>query len=383
MVDHLEFETPQLVDSILGFWRESALQRFAFLYGRYISYDKVPLGIKAIVSAVYEPHQENAIDGLKLLYVDGLECKDQDLEAKSSLEAADKVAQLCGLTRVGMIFTDLIDDGSGTGAVKCKRHEKSFFLSSLEAYFAAHMQASQSLKTKYSTTGTYGSRFVTCVVSGNAEGGIEAEAYQVSETAVAMVNADLIEPSIAPQSMLVQPETENRYVPEIMYQDRNKYGTMMQHRAEPAFPVDYLLVNVTHGFPSTAPTLLFSSSKYPPANRKFHPQTPDQLAKVIHSNDPTSISDFQFLVHLGRTGLLSDTELATLCNLSISPNFNPSTLLHHPIIMHLRNLIPIPVVKSSGPSVSSAPSATPWSCSHCTFQNEPQTVDCEMCGLPK
>ncbi len=66
MVDHVEFETAAIVDQFISFWRQTGLQRFGWLYGRYERYDVVPLGIKAVVSAIYEPPQANAVDGVEL-----------------------------------------------------------------------------------------------------------------------------------------------------------------------------------------------------------------------------------------------------------------------------------------------------------------------------
>jgi nuclear protein localization protein 4 homolog len=88
MVDHLEFADQSIVNDFIQFWRVGGNQRIGYMYGRYESYLEVPLGIKAVVEAIYEPPQKNESDGLELSLP-------WDIEKE-----VDHVAAMCGLQKV-------------------------------------------------------------------------------------------------------------------------------------------------------------------------------------------------------------------------------------------------------------------------------------------
>lgn len=53
------FENSELVERFLNYWRITGHQRIGFLYGRYEVHPDIPLGIRAVVAAIYEPPQVN------------------------------------------------------------------------------------------------------------------------------------------------------------------------------------------------------------------------------------------------------------------------------------------------------------------------------------
>ncbi|GBC05311.1 hypothetical protein RclHR1_06170015 [Rhizophagus clarus] len=387
MVDHVEFSVSDLINNFINFWRSTGLQRFGYLYGRYEPYPDVPLGVKTVVEAIYEPPQEDEVDGLTLT----LPWEEESL--------VDEVAAACGLVKVGMIYTDLTDDGTSQGKVICKRHIDSYFLSSQECCFSAAMQNKHPVFTKWSASGKFGSRFVTCVVSGNESGDIGVNAYQVSNTCAAMVSADIIEASIDPNIMRVKESTSERYVPEVFYKYKNKYGVNVQESAKPCFPVEYLLVNVTHGFPFN-PTPLFTSSKqFPIANRpEFDVQDFGKLYRHLGLKESgnvhvNTVSDFQLLTFIRGTQVLTNDDFAALARLATSHEEKDANQLAQSsgwqtLVTIMRefdhSLIPNGGGQSyPGSSSSSSSRASEWSCRHCTFANKGFRTSCEMCGLPR
>ena len=260
MTDHVEFASPALIDGLLSFWRQTGTQRFGYLLGTYQPYDEVPMGVKAVVEAIHEPPQEPHADGIAVGFPWNEEPKVRALAAA------------CGLNVVGVIFTDLTQDKSSDeakkqGKVVAKRHANAFFLSSLEVLFAASLQRKYPTASRFSTSGQFSSRFVTCVLSGDIEGSIAVEAYQVSDQATSMLDADMVEASVDPGVVRVKDEGPERYIPDVFYRYKNSYGLEVKESAKPCFPVEYLLVNVTHGFPLKPNPRFVSSTPFVKENR--------------------------------------------------------------------------------------------------------------------
>lgn len=150
-VDNVMFENNEIVDQFINYWRTTSHQRLGFLYGCYEVTNDVPLGIRARVAAIYEPPQESTKSSIKLLN----DPNDGEVE---------EMANSIGLKRIGWIFTDL--EAINDGKVKQLRGIDTFFLTAKECILAGHFQNLHPNYCRQSSSGYFGSKFVTICVTG-------------------------------------------------------------------------------------------------------------------------------------------------------------------------------------------------------------------------
>jgi nuclear protein localization family protein 4 len=282
------FEDPGLVDRFIDYWRLCGKQRLGFLYGWYEVHRDVPLGIKAVVSAIYEPPQETTSTSIELL---------ED-------ELADKVVEVAshlGLRRIGWIFTDLEPLPGQQGKVKFKRHGETYFLTAEECIMAADFQLQYPNSCRHAASGTFGSKFVTVVVTGNADEQIIFEGYQVTNQAMTLVQEDYLVPTIdAPELGYIRESTPGRYIPDVIYKEKEAYKV-----ARP-LPVEYLIIDIPAAFPQDPQPLFVGGvgKPFPVENRSDigQAQTFDQFSLYLSSQPKdhfvSTVSDFHLLLYL-------------------------------------------------------------------------------------
>uniref|UniRef100_A0A8R1HY26 Nuclear protein localization protein 4 homolog n=1 Tax=Caenorhabditis japonica TaxID=281687 RepID=A0A8R1HY26_CAEJA len=384
-VDNIQIENQDLVNTFLDYWRASGHQRVGFLVGQYQSFPEVPLGIKATVAAIYEPPQHCRQDGIEFL---------EDKNEKK----VDKLLEMLGLQRVGWIFTDLWTANSSEGTVHCTRHKDSFLLSAEECITAASMQNKYKNVTDYCMDRYFGSKFVTVVASGDESLHVNFHGYQVSNQCAAMVEADILCPTLyTPELAYVRetPLAETHYITDVQYCEKNEYGAEILKNGRP-LPVEYLLVDVPAGMPKEM-HYTFNVNK----NAQFNVENRRDVGKLQGGQNLSQYcaafsvnqfleqaTNFHFLLFLMTNDLMAISEewMKRLCE-AVKAQDRGAAMdwardcedWHQLVALEHANseVSDIPNIPEEGESSSGT-----WSCSHCTFQNESGRQDCSMCGLP-
>lgn len=390
-VDNILFENRFIVESFLNYWRKTGNQRLGFLYGRYEHHKDVPLGIRASVAAIYEPPQEDTPDSIKLL--------EDPNEA-----LVDKLASDLGLKKVGWIFTDLLADDVRKGTVKHLRDINTHFLTAEECILAADLQNHYPSPCRLSSSGKFGSKFSTVVVSGDMDNQVGFDGFQVSNQCMALVRDDCLVPTVdEPGLGYIRESSSNQYVPDVFYKATDSYGNEVTQLARP-MPIEYVLVQVPTAFP-VDPQFTFTNQSreepFPLENRSNIGEVQDFNALVNHLNQfspdqfLTAMSNFHLLVFLATCDMLPLRDhLTELCEAIKTQDAQAayrwskgeqwSTVTQFIQAANAPSLEPHGAVGDVDMvDISQSPSGASWTCKHCTYINQHGRENCDMCSLPQ
>ncbi|KAL5019419.1 hypothetical protein ScPMuIL_005141 [Solemya velum] len=393
-VDNIMFENPTVADRFLNYWRSTGNQRIGILFGRYESHKDVPLGIKATVAAIYEPPQRSTSNRIELL--------EDPLQSQ-----VNHVAQQLGVFPVGWIFTDLVAEDLSKGTVKNLRGNiSSHFLSAEECIMAADFQNKYPNPCKLSPVGHFGSKFVTVVVTGDSNNQIHFDGYQVSDQCMALCRDDCLIPTKDVAELGYIKESSNeQYVPDVFYKDKDEYGNEVTQLARP-LPVEYLLIDLPAAFP-VEPQHTFQSCEgmkpFPIENREELGESQDFNALTLYMEQCPpekfleAMSDFHLLTFLGTSDMLPLKEKLGLL-LDAVKNKDEAKSHHFKKTEEWATVEEMMAAHAPSPTASRqssyvGPGAAPlppigsagalWTCAHCTFLNTPEKQNCDVCSLPR
>ncbi|XP_025206801.1 nuclear protein localization protein 4 homolog [Melanaphis sacchari] len=383
-VDNVMFENSELVERFLNYWRITGHQRIGFLYGRYEMHPDIPLGIRAVVAAIYEPPQESSRDHIKLL-------------PDEKQDIVNELARCLGLTCVGWIFTDLLTEDMQNGTVKYVRNIKSHFLSAQECIMAGYFQNLHPNPCRYASNGYFGSKFVTVCVTGDEKCQVHMEGYSVSNQCMALVKDDCLVPTKdVPELGFVRESSDKQYVPDVYYKEKDSYGNEVSKLARP-LPVEYLLLDVPASTP-LIPLNTFTSikdiTKFPVENRLIdgHIQDFDSLCKYLRQFTPSqfyeSISDFHFLLYIATMDMLPMKDSMAPLLEAIRSNDKQAVVewsrsdVWATLEQLISNTSDSAVSGHVGNGFASVQTES-WTCIHCTFMNNSDRQSCDICRLPR
>ncbi|KAG1669348.1 Nuclear protein localization protein 4 [Nymphon striatum] len=274
-------------------------------------------------------------------------------------EQVDKIAQQLGLFKVGWMFTDLIADNLQKGTVKHLRNVDSHFLSAQECIMAGHFQNMHPNPCKMASSGYFGSKFVTVLVTG---------------------------------------DKDNQGSHGRLSSEKDSYGNEVTKLARP-LPVEYLLIDVPVSTP-VEPQFTFNYSavakKFPVENRFIdtHIQDFSVLKEYVQQfpadNFLEAASDFHFLLYIAMMDVLPlFGSLGPLLQAVKSKNVDlANQWANEEQWETVKQLL---VAQGGSPPQSRPQSADAemdtssgnWTCKHCTFINTPDKNTCEICALPQ
>lgn len=389
-VDNIMFENAGIMNDFLDFWRQTGCQRIGILMGYHTTFDQSPLGIKAVICAIYEPNQNSGSTNVNFVTTDNGALGPSSIISPQVMEVSKDLR----LRPIGWIFTDLKVENANLGTVKHYRGtSESYFLSAEECVTAAHLQNMFPNPCGMSSEGTFGSKFVTIVVTGDKDNNIHCEGYQVSNQCMSLVRDNILCPTYnTPELGYIRESSNDQYVPDVLYKQKDKYGNVVSKIGRP-LPVEFLIVDMSVAF-STEEKFTFS---YRSLNKnRFAIENRDSIKEVQSVenflNYMKQFNEDQILAALSNLHILSylrsnvsfqlQDKVEELCRFLRSRSNNEESVkagVTEATLKEWFELINHIYAANPGPQIVAAQK---WSCPHCTFFNSPSASSCEVCGLP-
>jgi nuclear protein localization family protein 4 len=261
---------------------------------------------------------------------------------------------------------------------------------------AGDLQNNNPNPCRLSPDGFFGSKFATVIVTGDAENQVHMEGYQVSNQCMALVRDDCLVPTKdAPELGYVKESSNEQFVPDVFFKEKDEYGNEVTQLARP-LPIEYLLVDVPVSTPMD-PQFTFSArdgvQPFPVENRLIdgHIQDFNALSTYLQQFTPSrfleAVSDFHFLVYIATMETLPLKEY--LSPLLDAVKSKDEGLAHEwgqsEQWATVEQLI---AANANSPVTSqmlrpSSGAGAMWTCSRCTYNNEPDRTMCEICSQAK
>eukprot|EP01127_Copromyxa_protea_P020225 TRINITY_DN6722_c0_g1_i1.p1 TRINITY_DN6722_c0_g1~~TRINITY_DN6722_c0_g1_i1.p1 ORF type:complete len:599 (-),score=148.46 TRINITY_DN6722_c0_g1_i1:22-1818(-) len=285
-IDSIIFEHFEVANNFIQAWVRTGVQQYGVLYGKYVEEEKIPLGIKAVVSAIYTPSNWNPFPTEEVAKV-------------------DEFAAKFGLVQVGWIWSQL-------GASHSKNRDKDQPLRVNELYHMARYQENHPNPWKASNTGKWGSKFVSVIALDNEEGQPHLRGFQLSNQGAQLINENVIKVSQKkPNKFIVARSNERWIYPSIEYFQTT--GEESQRRTSLKVAERYLEDDVLPYFivtcPATTPVTpdpLFTSFSFPATYTKSaeHGTEADVVSQLKAASSSAdffaSLNDFHFLLWVSK-----------------------------------------------------------------------------------
>jgi len=260
-----------------------------------------------------------------------------------------------------------------------------------------------------SSSGYFGSKFATVVVTGDDKNQVHMVGYQVSNQCMSLVKDKCLVPTRdAPELGYVKESSEKQYVPDVFYKQKDEYGNEVTRMARP-LPVEYLLVDVPVSTP-IEPQFSFAvvpgKTPFPVENRLLDGQIQDFNALTTYLNQfpattpfLTVASDFHFLIYIATMDVYplrdyigplmqaitsGDSDAAE--DWAASEHWSTVKSIVEASSMgggSIAEVHGIDTAVGTGASVAGDLAGPSWVCSICTFINHGAVRNCEMCQLPR